>query len=706
MFLKISRKNKIKRNQKSTKSLQLINIKRKSAKNKKKVKKSINKRGGRPGGLGFLLDWMMGSENDNENKQQDSENKKQRWCDHPLYLEFKQQLIQDTVIENDPKQCEDGIWDKFQAWKALKNGLQLPEDHKWQLITANANPISGRQEKHIIWGSIPLKYFFSSDKKGKFTMSNRWENISNHYTNIHDIMEDSIRTQENLYTKKTEKKGITIGETTIRKISGPISFYFLKPSKTIPLDQTHYFPLIMLFGDSHRSKENSCKSCSCSKDSCCFTISDTPFLELIDTLAETYPIDFYTETAFLGMGTGFDEGYMKDLTTGSFMDCYHRVLRNTSNDKCPTKNIRWHAADARFMGISIRNEYDEHTQSFDKNIVSKKFLNDQYIEAHFHKLGYLIREIFIISDVNPIKNYLIINDYVKKTHFKTLDNYLIFIKNLLEGTKTIDEFYEKMSVEIFKIMNKDNSLIEKQINKQTYPPFKVKEYWQKLFKIGFKNYFDILQFSSSDFEKNFKFVYENLLTIFDKMKEINLAFMISNEEIITSVVNGLHLSDNMKHKFQNIPNPLNINNLFIFSKTDFETWIGDFLKEKEKNDAVFYLISMQQKMKDLITAFQTLYTDTIKIYRHFFHMMFESYFNILDLYAITRIFKQPEGGKRSLLSICYFGFLHINNIVKLLEKTGLYEISNQIVGKLEPVNRCIDLNSLQLNLNDELYDKY
>ena len=161
MLFKISRKNKIKRNQKSTKSLQLINIKRKSFINKKKVKKSINKRGGRPGGFGFLVDWLMGSENDNENK-------KQRWCDHPLYLEFKQQLIHDkessAVIEyDDQKNCEEGTWDKFQAWKAFKNGLQLPDDHKWQLITANANPISGRQEKHIIWGSVPLKYFFSSD---------------------------------------------------------------------------------------------------------------------------------------------------------------------------------------------------------------------------------------------------------------------------------------------------------------------------------------------------------------------------------------------------------------------------------------------------------------------------------------------------------------------------------------------------------------
>jgi hypothetical protein len=706
MIFKISTKNKIKRNQKSTnstKSLQLINIKRKSFTNKKKVKKSINKRGGRPGGYDILVD---------------NENKKQRWCDHPLYLEFKQQLIQDTVIENDPKQCESGTWDKFQAWKALKNGLQLPEDHKWQLITGNANS-KFTNDKHIIWGSIPLKYFFSSDKTGKFTMSNRWEYIDRYYTNIRDIMEDNIRTQESLYKKKTEKKGITIGETTIRKISGPVSFYFLKPSKTIPFDQTQYFPLIMLFGDRHRSKENSCESCSCSKDSCCYTISDTPFLELIDTLAETYPIDFYTETAFLGMGTGFDNGYMKDFTTGSFMTCYHRVLRNTSNDKCPTKNIRWHAADARFMGFSTRTDYDEYMESFDKNVVSKKFLNDQYIEFHLSELSDLIEEMLKTNELElSYRYYLLINDYVKKTHFKTLDNYLIFIKNLLEGTKTMDEFYEKMSVEIFKIMNKDNSLIEKQINKQTYPLFKEKAYWQKLFQMSLKNnYVEISYIMTyfTDFEKNFKFCYENLVSFFEKNQKVCQglnSILLSEEEIVTSVVNGLNWSDNIKHKFQNIPNPLNSNNLFNFSKTDFETWIGDFLEEQEKNDAVFYLISIQlsshKKILDLVSEYSSEVTsDIIEIYQNLFYLIGTLSTAFLDLYAITRIFKQPEGGKRSLLSICYFGNFHIRNIVYLLGQTGLYETSIDLGRKKDDDdNRCIDLDNVQLNLNDELYDKY
>jgi hypothetical protein len=699
MFFKISRKNKIKRNQKSTKSLQLMNIKRKSYKNNKKVKKSINKRGGRPGGFDVLIDWMAGPENDNQNK-------KTRWCDHPLYLEFKQQLKQDTIIESHPKPCESETWDKFQAWKALKNGLQLPEGYKWQLITANANHIV-TNEKHIIWGSIPLKYFFSSDRTGKFTLSDRWKYIDHYYTNI----EDNIRTQESLLEKKPIKNGITIGETTIRKISGPVSFYFLKPTWKVPLDEEHYLPLIMLFGDVHFSKERSCESCSCSKDSCCYTISDKPFLELIDTLAETYPIDFYTETAFLGMGRGFDNGYMKDFTTGSFMDCYHRVLRNTN---CPTKNIRWHAADARFMGLFNLEPYDEYMQSFDKNVVSKKFLNNQYIETHLSELSELIYEMFKFNNQSFIifnRLYLLINEYVKKTHFETLNNYLIFIKNLLEGTKTLDEFYDKMSVEIFKIMNKDNSLIEKQINKQTYPPFKVKEYWQNLFQMGLKNNYSKERYLV-DFEKNFKFIYENLLTFFDKIQKFCQGLnpiLLSEEEIVTSVVDGLKWSDNIKHKFQNIPKPLNMNDLLNMDKTDIETRIGDFLEEQEKNDAVSYLISIQsssrQKILDLVDEVTEVTADTIKIYKDLFYMIHEASHVFMDLYAITRIFKQPEGGNRSLLSFCYFGDFHIRNIVYLLMQTELYYTSINLVRK-KYENRCIDLDNEQLNLNDELYYKY
>ena len=96
--------------------------------------------------------------------------------------------------------------------------------------------------------------------------------------------------------------------------------------------------------------------------------------------------------------------------------------------------------------------------------------------------------------------------------------------------------------------------------------------------------------------------------------------------------------------------------------------------------------------------------NTIEIYQKLFYLIENVSTAFLDLYAITRIFKQPDGGKRSLLSICYFGDYHISNIVYLLRQTGLYETSIDLVQK-DDDNRCIDLDNVQLNLNDELYDK-
>jgi hypothetical protein len=46
----------------------------------------------------------------------------------------------------------------------------------------------------------------------------------------------------------------------------------------------------------------------------------------------------------------------------------------------------------------------------------------------------------------------------------------------------------------------------------------------------------------------------------------------------------------------------------------------------------------------------------------------------LDIYVISRMFKQPENGKRSDISFCYFGNNHIQNIINLLLSTGAYEV--------------------------------
>ena len=84
----------------------------------------------------------------------------------------------------------------------------------------------------------------------------------------------------------------------VKKISGPVSLYYLKP----PTD--FYFkykgqinmPLVLLFGDLHQSYDNLCEPCN--HDDGCMEIYSPAFLTLLDNLSTLEsPIDFYTESA-------------------------------------------------------------------------------------------------------------------------------------------------------------------------------------------------------------------------------------------------------------------------------------------------------------------------------------------------------------------------------------------------------------------------
>ena len=78
---------------------------------------------------------------------------------------------------------------------------------------------------------------------------------------------------------------------------------------------------------------------------------------------------------------------------------------------------------------------------------------------------------------------------------------------------------------------------------------------------------------------------------------------------------------------------------------------------------------------------------------------------LLDIYVISRMFKQPTGGKRSDLSFGYFGNDHVKNIKDLLLSTGIYEIVISKDSKHDinnVVNRCLDFSDIKLNLADEL----
>lgn len=365
--------------------------------------------------------------------------------------------------------------------------------------------------------------------------------------------------------------------------------------------------MIFLFGDRHWSKENYCSQCTCSseKKSCCYELSDHSFLKLIDNMASKYPIDFYTETFFVGTESGFKGGMMEPMTTGDMISCYNRHLKNTKDYHCPTENIRWQAGDIRYAGEGRRGRVFE--------IKSNKFMNKSYIEYQLHNI---LDKIFWIFKYKGKYNYKdlikLLRTSLKESYFKNFKNFKVFLLNLFDGNN-ID--YKKFASKLFSFMiNDTTSAIYKQVRKQTYGDFNVMKKWEEFYARSMKNYFD------------------NYLSKY--YKQIEIKNFISNLD------------------------------LFVNKKLSFTT-----------TDMVMF-----EQIYIFITQ------------------------NLLDIYVISRIFKQPENGKRSDLSFCYFGDVHIINMKDLLLSTGIYEIvssKNELIIRGES-NRCIEFKDVYINLDKEL----
>lgn len=450
------------------------------------------------------------------------------------------------------------------------------------------------------------------------------------------------------------KNGICIGNTYINTLSGPVSLFYLKPSDQVLASELHSFPTIMLFGDMHGSMENTCEcskgterislpnvhsKCEQSEHTNCYTISDMKFLQLIDTVASKYPIDFYIETQFRGSSMGY-RGFMHYFTSGEFISSYHKILRGTPYDKCPTKHIRWHATDSRYMtsfhAFNDRIVSDMILKSELK--ISEKYMNNQYIEAQISEIILLLRLIFenlFTKDFTNIKKDIEhLFNYISATQFKTIEKFILFLHDALQDTtdKTKLDIY-KLTDKIFEIMTIENSLIYKQIAKQTYEPFKQKSYWQNLFNEHLKNLSQTTSLwdwisSHTKRKNNTEYIINNMLKIIYDIKKC---------------------SD------QNC-------NYETIDRTDFSSIL--------------------------------ILVEILDCYRNIF---------FLDMYTITRMLKQPDGGKRSSLSFGYFGDYHVKTIMNLLVSTGKYNLvafgDNDVTNKT--LSRCINID-VSINLDEEL----
>jgi hypothetical protein len=228
------------------------------------------------------------------------------------------------------------------------------------------------------------------------------------------------------------QKGLKLNDSTIvSKISGPVSMHYLKPNEDFyrSFRGQVNFPLVLLFGDVHRSEEQLCEPCNKeNRRNMCYEIYNPEFLRQFDNLAsQDSPIDFFTESApkwitnnsFLStQGILFNKFYKQVVK-----NCHKTELRkrnyNRYKEICPTENIRWHWVDVRFNTKNVEyylfNGLDEYIQ---KNVYQ------DYPLENFYKFKY--------STVGASISHL---NRVEREHIESVTNNVIKIHTLI-----IDEF--------------------------------------------------------------------------------------------------------------------------------------------------------------------------------------------------------------------------------------------------------------------------
>jgi len=140
----------------------------------------------------------------------------------------------------------------------------------------------------------------------------------------------------------------------------------------------------MMWGDEHQSDTGMCEPCGCNRSNrssnnnrknnrsnrsnrknnnrnrsnqCCQRIYDKAFLKELDALATEYPVDFYTESRPTLLGGTNRNVLFRRFLKETVLPCHNKTLRATPNyaTHCPTKNIRWHYADVRFMPNTVES---------------------------------------------------------------------------------------------------------------------------------------------------------------------------------------------------------------------------------------------------------------------------------------------------------------------------------------------------------------
>ena len=239
--------------------------------------------------------------------------------------------------------------------------------------------------------------------------------------------------------------GIHIGGKMIKKISGPVSMYYVTP----PSNSSFYGPPILLFGDYHRSYDNMCKKCYL-KDNC-YPISHDKLYSIISTEknADVYIETFPNTSGSLSIFTeGFKGGPIHDVIS-KFSSCFPNVAGNSKSSKSEKcKNIRWHTADSRLGSIKY---------SRTKKIPIESLLFYPYFCNQYKRTKQEVENLYIKYGFLPSQS--------------ELDNIRIILRSLIVENSTGKLVFDIQGYvdTFFSFINTSNSLIAKQISKQQGP---------------------------------------------------------------------------------------------------------------------------------------------------------------------------------------------------------------------------------------------
>jgi hypothetical protein len=431
-------------------------------------------------------------------------------------------------------------------------------------------------------------------------------------------------------------EGLHLTDKVIHRISGPVSMYYLVPGTNTfmgkPLTST---PLIMLWGDQHRDDSGMCDSCSEEKG--CYPIYDKRFLQELDKIAADYPVDFYTEYS-----KDFPTHHTnKDILFGRFLKqttkgCHLKRLRSRLHyeTQCPTKYIRWHYADTRFMHDTM----EHYLFNIMLRIFNHSEMGDQLDKWIEEGLGALSAKLHVLRQA---------------------------IQTLYSTSESPDR----------DIQHLEHGMIESVITpiQNGKPNIKYQKMFQKYVMyllVGLKNPSNgVKRGRKSVILKQFSKILPNDLALF--IPFLTNAFVSSLAPLLTDMeetISGLSPA--------------------------VTAFIGQYFKKGQEffhMEPELYRAIEKTHGDDSVKA---LWEGLMILSKYLF--LLKAF--LVDVYTLLRMIKPPEGSSPPYLAFGYFGVAHTHSMSRILQTPGLFDYTSRGSrnginenGKNENEKRCIPI---------------